>query len=152
LVFEICGKPMEKDGINCQWETPKPIFSHRNLNAKTIRQSVFAPLLKQEKEHAGFPAICRPQKTWLHRTEPRNRPRGTESSGAQTSSIGMVAELVKESRKKAHLTQQQLADKLNVKRTYISKIERASSDVRISTLRKIIETGLGGKLNISVEL
>ena len=64
----------------------------------------------------------------------------------------MVAELVKESRKKAHLTQQQLAEKLNVKRTYISKIERASSDLRIPTLRKIIETGLGGKLNISVEL
>lgn len=53
----------------------------------------------------------------------------------------MVAELVKESRKKAHLTQEQFAEKLNVKRTYISKIERASSDVRISTLRKIIEIG-----------
>ena len=64
----------------------------------------------------------------------------------------MVAELVKESRKKLHLTQQQLAEKLNVKRTYISKIERASSDVRLSTLKRIIETGLGGKLNISVEL
>jgi len=70
----------------------------------------------------------------------------------QRSDAYMVAELVKESRKKAHLTQQQLAEKLNVKRTYISKIERASSDVRISTLRKIIEIGLGGKLNISVEL
>jgi len=70
----------------------------------------------------------------------------------QRAEAYMVAELVKESRKKAHLTQQQLAEKLNVKRTYISKIERASSDVRISTLRKIIETGLGGKLNISVEL
>jgi len=70
----------------------------------------------------------------------------------QKAEAYMVAELVKESRKKAHLTQQQLAEKLNVKRTYISKIERASSDVRISTLRKIIETGLGGKLNISVEL
>jgi HTH-type transcriptional regulator/antitoxin HipB len=64
----------------------------------------------------------------------------------------MVAELVKESRKKSHMTQEQLAEKLSVKRTYISKIERASSDVRISTLRKIIETGLGGKLHISVEL
>ena len=70
----------------------------------------------------------------------------------QKAEAYMVAELVRESRKKAHLTQQQLAEKLNVKRTYISKIERASSDVRISTLRKIIETGLGGKLNISVEL
>ena len=70
----------------------------------------------------------------------------------QKAEAYMVSELLKESRKKAHLTQQQLAEKLNVKRTYISKIERASSDVRISTLRKIIETGLGGKLNISVEL
>jgi HTH-type transcriptional regulator / antitoxin HipB len=64
----------------------------------------------------------------------------------------MVAELVKDSRKKAHLTQEQLAKKLNVNRAYISKIERASSDIRISTLRKIIETGLGGKLHINVEL
>ena len=70
----------------------------------------------------------------------------------QKAEAYMVAELVKESRKKLHLTQQQLAEKLNVKRTYISKIERASSDMRISTLRRIIETGLGGKLHVSVEL
>ena len=70
----------------------------------------------------------------------------------QKAEAYMVAELVKESRKKANLTQEQLANKLNVKRTYISKIERASSDIRISTLRKIIETGLGGRLNISVDL
>ncbi|ALO13846.1 antitoxin HipB [Salinivirga cyanobacteriivorans] len=80
--------------------------------------------------------------------------KGTESrkNFEQKAEAYMVAELVKESRKKAHLTQQQLAEKLNVKRAYISKIERASSDVRISTLRRIIETGLGGKLHVSVEL
>lgn len=80
--------------------------------------------------------------------------KGTESrdSFEQKSEAYMVAELVKESRKKAHLTQEQLAEKINVKRTYISKIERATSDIRISTLRKIIEVGLGGKLNLNVEL
>ena len=80
--------------------------------------------------------------------------KGTKSREAfeERAETYMVAELVKESRKKAHLTQEQLAEKLNMKRTYISKIERASSDVRISTLRKIIEIGLGGKLHISVEL
>jgi len=80
--------------------------------------------------------------------------KGTKSREAfeERAEAFMVAELVKESRKKAHLTQEQLAEKLKVKRTYISKIERASSDVRISTLRKIIEIGLGGKLHISVEL
>jgi len=64
----------------------------------------------------------------------------------------MIAELVKEARAKADLTQEELAARLNVKRTYISKIERAVSDIRISTLKKIIEDGLGGKLHISVEL
>ena len=80
--------------------------------------------------------------------------KGTESRKAfeERAEAYMVAELVKESRKKAHLTQEQLAKKLNVNRAYISKIERASSDVRLSTLRKIIETGLGGKLHIDVEL
>jgi len=80
--------------------------------------------------------------------------KGTESRDnfEQKAEAYMVAELVKESRKKAHLTQEQLAQKINVKRTYISKIERATSDIRISTLRKIIEIGLGGKLNISVDL
>lgn len=79
---------------------------------------------------------------------------GTKSRNEfeQKAEAYMVAELVKESRKKAHLTQEQLAEKLNVNRAYISKIERASSDVRISTLRKIIENGLGGKLHITVEL
>jgi len=70
----------------------------------------------------------------------------------QKSEAYMVAELVKDSRKKAHMTQEQLAKKLDVNRAYISKIERASSDIRISTLRRIIETGLGGKLHINVDL
>ena len=80
--------------------------------------------------------------------------KGIKSRGEfeQKAEAYMVAELVKESRKRANLTQEQLANRINVKRSYISKIERASSDVRISTLRKIIETGLGGKLHISVEL
>lgn len=63
----------------------------------------------------------------------------------------MIAEMLKSARKEAHLTQQELADKLNVKRSYISKIERAISDMRISTLKRVVEEGLGGKLNINVE-
>jgi ribosome-binding protein aMBF1 (putative translation factor) len=70
----------------------------------------------------------------------------------QRAEAYMIAELIKESRKKAHMTQEQLAEKLNVNRAFISKIERASSDIRISTLRRIIETGLGGKLHIKVDL
>jgi HTH-type transcriptional regulator/antitoxin HipB len=64
----------------------------------------------------------------------------------------MIAEMLKSARKEAHLTQQQLADKLQVNRAYISKIERAISDLRLSTLKRVVEDGLGGKLHINVEL
>lgn len=47
---------------------------------------------------------------------------------------------------------EELAQKLNVNREYISKMERAVSDIRISTLKKVIEKGLGGKLRIIVDL
>lgn len=76
----------------------------------------------------------------------------TREKFEQKAEAYLVAELIKESRKKAHMTQEQLAEKINVNRAFISKIERASSDIRISTLKKIIESGLGGKLHISVEL
>ena len=70
----------------------------------------------------------------------------------QNAEAYLIAELVKEKRKEANLTQQELAERLNVKRTYISKIERAVGDIRISTLRKIVEVGLGGTLQINVKL
>jgi len=79
---------------------------------------------------------------------------GTESRTdfEQNAEAYLIAELVKEKRKEANLTQQQLAERLNVNRTYISKIERAVGDIRISTLRKIVEVGLGGTLQIKVKL
>ncbi len=70
----------------------------------------------------------------------------------EKSQAYMIAEMLKSARKEANLTQQELADKLKVKRTYISKIERAISDIRLSTLKKVVEEGLGGKLHIKVEL
>ena len=43
------------------------------------------------------------------------------------------AECLKEARKKAGITQQQLADKIGKKRTYISLIERGKTDMQLST-------------------
>jgi hypothetical protein len=40
LVFEICGNPMEPDGINYLVETPKPLFQNRDLYGIAIRLSV----------------------------------------------------------------------------------------------------------------
>jgi len=79
---------------------------------------------------------------------------GTESRDnfTQNAELFLIAELIKDKRKEANLTQQELADRLNVNRAYISKIERAVGDIQISTLRKIVEVGLGGKLEINIKL
>ena len=79
---------------------------------------------------------------------------GTESRAdfEQKAEVYFIAELIKQKRKQANLTQQQLAKKLNVNRSYISKIERAVGDIQLSTLRKIVEVGLGGTLHIEVKL
>lgn len=63
----------------------------------------------------------------------------------------MIAELLKDARKEANLTQKELAERLKVTRPFVSKIERAESDIRISTLHRFVES-LGGKLNISIDL
>jgi DNA-binding XRE family transcriptional regulator/predicted DNA-binding transcriptional regulator AlpA len=62
-----------------------------------------------------------------------------------------IGQLIKEERLKSGLTQQDLALKSGTSRTYISRIENDRSDLEIATLRKIIETGLGRKLDISIK-
>ena len=60
-----------------------------------------------------------------------------------------LSECLKEERKKAGLTQQQLAEKIGTKRTYISRVENGHCDVQLSTLYKIF-AGIGRKISISV--
>ena len=67
--------------------------------------------------------------------------------GFETFKLGVM---IREARKKAHLTQEQLAEKTGTKRTYISRIENDASDIRLATLMRIIEKGLGGKLELNV--
>ena len=62
-----------------------------------------------------------------------------------------LGKLVRQARLKSGLTQQDLALKSGTSRTYISRIENDRSDIEIATLRKIIETGLGRKLEISIK-
>lgn len=79
--------------------------------------------------------------------------KGTESRSDFThkAQAFMVAELVKDARKKSKLTQEELAQKVQLKRPHISRIERAETDVRISTLQKIAK-GLGGSLMIRFDI
>lgn len=62
-----------------------------------------------------------------------------------------IGELIKEERKLAHLTQEQLAEKIGAKKSFISRIENGHSDIQLSTLYKLIEFGLGRKINITIQ-
>ncbi|MEY4275283.1 MAG: hypothetical protein RL638_2231 [Bacteroidota bacterium] len=81
-------------------------------------------------------------------------PKGTVNrnefeQGYEDFKIGI---LLQEARKKAGLTQDELAKKAGTTKSYISKIENNIKEVRISTLQKIVENGLGGKLELSIKL
>ncbi len=58
--------------------------------------------------------------------------------------------MLKEARKEANLTQEELANKTGTKKSYISRIERGLSDIQVSTYYKLIELGLGKNLNITI--
>jgi HTH-type transcriptional regulator/antitoxin HipB len=59
--------------------------------------------------------------------------------------------LIHEERKKQHISQEELALKCGTNKSYISRIENNASDIRLSTLLRIIEKGLGGHVKLSVE-
>ena len=61
----------------------------------------------------------------------------------------MLQEIMRKSQK---MTQDQLAKKCGTTKTYISRIENDASDIRLSTLMKIIRKGLGGRLRLSVDI
>lgn len=60
--------------------------------------------------------------------------------------------LLEEARTKLGMTQEELATKCGTNKSYISRIENNSSDIRLSTLMKIIQQGLGGHLKLTLEL
>ena len=68
--------------------------------------------------------------------------------GFEAFKIGV---LIQEARKKKNLTQEELAKKVGTTKNYISRIENDASDIRLSTLLRIINDGLGGHLSLSFD-
>lgn len=61
----------------------------------------------------------------------------------------ILAECLKDERKKAGLTQEQLAKRIGTKKSYISKLENGHADVQLSTLFRIFN-GLGKRVAVSI--
>ncbi len=60
--------------------------------------------------------------------------------------------LLRNAREEKNLTQEQLGVLIDKKRTYISRVENNGSNLTLKTLFDIVEKGLGGKVNISIEI
>ena len=64
-----------------------------------------------------------------------------------------IGEMLKEAREQMHLTQEQLAQKVGKKRSYISKIETDyGNNIKLQTLKEIVEKGFDGSVKIDLEL
>lgn len=60
-------------------------------------------------------------------------------------------DIVRRARIKAGMTQDQLAHRAGTTRFYISRFENNKSDIELSTFKRIIESGLGKRLNMQIK-
>jgi HTH-type transcriptional regulator/antitoxin HipB len=67
------------------------------------------------------------------------------------SKLFMIGVMIKEERKLKSMTKAQLAKKTGIKKSVISKIENEQGDLKLSTIYKLIEFGLGRKVRLSIE-
>jgi HTH-type transcriptional regulator/antitoxin HipB len=80
----------------------------------------------------------------------KGTPRREEfEKGFQAFKLGAM---IHDARLEKGLTQEELAERCGTTKSYISRIENNVKEVRISTLQKIVELGLGGQLNLSIKL
>ena len=63
--------------------------------------------------------------------------------------VFVIGEQLKDERLKAGLTQEQLAEKIGTKKSFISRVERGNADIQLSTLVKLFR-GLGRQVRIRV--
>jgi len=77
------------------------------------------------------------------------KTRETFEEEFETFKIGV---LIRELRTENGLTQEQLAKKCGTTKSYISRIENNASDIRLSTLMRIVREGFGKHLKFTVEI
>lgn len=68
----------------------------------------------------------------------------------QKAQYFIISEMLKSARQEAHLTQEQLAEKVGTKKSYISRLENGKCDIQLSTLYRIFEDGLGRRISLLI--
>ncbi len=61
-----------------------------------------------------------------------------------------IGEILRDARKAAHITQEELAKKTGTQKSFISRIENGRSDIQLSTLYRLIEVGLGKRVTLTI--
>jgi ribosome-binding protein aMBF1 (putative translation factor) len=61
-----------------------------------------------------------------------------------------IGEILREARKEAQMTQEELANKTGTKKSFISRIENGHSDIQLSTLYRLVEIGFGKRVNLTI--
>ena len=61
-----------------------------------------------------------------------------------------IGAILKEERRLASMTQEQLAEKTGTKKSFISRIENGHSDIQLSTLYKLFELGLDRRVTLTI--
>ena len=76
---------------------------------------------------------------------------GTESRNSyeESSQMFIISEMLKEARKEANITQEQLAERTGTKKSYISRIENGKGNIQLSTLIRIFEIGLNKRIGLT---
>ena len=61
-----------------------------------------------------------------------------------------IGEILRDARKEANMTQEELATKTGTRKSFISRIENGHSDIQLSTLYRLVEIGFGKKVNLTI--
>ena len=63
-----------------------------------------------------------------------------------------IGKMIKSARESKKLTQEELAKKVNKKRSYISRLENDGDNINLKTLIEIVEGGLEGQVKVILEI
>ena len=76
---------------------------------------------------------------------------GSKSRNEYDAKVQMfiVSEMLKDARKEAKITQEQLANKTGTKKSYISKLENGKGNIQLSTLIRIFEQGFNRRIGLT---